>query len=138
MMDIFILDACALIATLNDENGSDRTEDILQRAEDKKCLIYMNKLNLLEVYYVIYRKAGINKADEILFELLNTPLIVIDKLGDDVFREAGKLKAEYKISLADSIALAEAKVREAQLVTCDHHEFDIIDRNGDVKFHRIR
>ncbi|HGJ66522.1 TPA: type II toxin-antitoxin system VapC family toxin, partial [bacterium] len=92
----------------------------------------------LEVYYVIHKKTGIEKADEILFELLNSSIIVIDKLEDNVFRETGRLKAKYKISLADSIALAEAKVREAPLVTCDHHEFDVIDKNGDIKFYWIR
>jgi len=45
-------------------------------------------------------------------------------LTDEVFYEAGKLKATNRISLADAIAIAEANVRDVELVTCDHHEFD--------------
>lgn len=137
-MKDFVLDACALIAILDDEEGANRVEHIIQKAENKECLIYINKLNLLEVYYIICRKVGIDRANETLFDLLNTPLIVIDKLEDDVFKEAGRLKTNYKISLADSIALAEAKVRKAPLVTADHHEFDIIDKDGEIKFYWIR
>jgi PIN domain nuclease of toxin-antitoxin system len=136
--DTFVLDACALIAILNDEDGADKVDYVIQKAESRKCLIYMNKLNLLEVYYIIYRKAGINRAEEILFDLLSMPLIVIDKLEDDIFKEAGRLKTKYKISLADSIALAETKVREAQLMTSDHHEFDPIDKDGEINFYWIR
>jgi len=136
--DVFILDACALIAILNDEEGSQRVDYIFQEAEDKKCLVYMNKLNLFEVYYTISKRIDVKRAEEVLSELIDTPLIIIDRLEDDVFKEAGRLKTKYKISLADSIALAEAKVKEAQLVTSDHHEFDIIDENDEVKFYWIR
>jgi len=136
--DVFILDACALIAILNDEDGSQKVDYIFQKAEDKKCLVYMNKLNLLEVYYTISKRINVKRAEEILFEIMDTPLIIIDRLEDDVFKEAGRLKTKYKISLADSIALAEAKVREAQLVTSDHHEFDVIDKDGAINFYWIR
>ena len=53
-MDVFILDACALIATLNDENGSDRVEYILLNAENKKiyevsCSYYPEGINYLPI-----------------------------------------------------------------------------------------
>jgi predicted nucleic acid-binding protein len=95
----------------------------------------MNKLNILEVYYGVYREDGKDKADETLNKILSLPLVVIDKFEDNVFKEAGRLKAIYKISLADSIALAEAKVREAQLLTSDHHEFDPIEKKGELLFY---
>lgn len=138
MSDIFVLDACALIALFNDELGADKVVDIIQKAKNQECLVYVNKLNLLEIYYGVYRDDGKIKAEATLTMVLNLPLKVIDKLDKDVFREAGRLKAKYKISLADSIALAEAKVRKAQLVTADHHEFDAIDEHGEVSFYWIR
>lgn len=70
--------------------------------------------------------------------ILALPVTIIDTLNDEVFFEAGRLKSDYKISLADSIALAEAKTRGAILVTADHHEFDIIDKAESVRFHWIR
>lgn len=138
MKEIFVLDACALIAFLNDEDGADKVEDILRRAKGGDCSIYMNKLNVLEIYYGVFREDGKEKAEEIFTKILALPLIVVDELKDNVFREAGRLKAIYKISLADSIALAEAKTRGAQILTADHHEFDPIDKEGEAIFHWIR
>jgi PIN domain nuclease of toxin-antitoxin system len=74
----FLLDACAVISYLNDEEGADKVEEVV---------------------------VGLRKS---------------------VFKEAGRFKATYKVSLADSIALAEAKEKRIPLVTCDHHEFDRI------------
>ena len=138
MRDIFVLDACALIALFDDEHGADKVEDIIQKAKRKECVVYMNKLNLLEIYYGVYRDDGKIKAEATLIMALNLPLKVVDKLDDNLFREAGRFKAKYKISLADSIVLAEAKVRNAMLVTADHHEFDIIDKDDEIRFYWIR
>ena len=137
-METFVLDASALIAFLNDEEGADIAEDVFQKAKMGNCVIYMNKLNILEIYYVVYRRAGKEIAEDVLVKILNLPLIVVDVLNDNLFKEAGRLKATYKISLADSIALAEAKTRKAQILTADHHEFDLLDKEGEVVFYWIR
>jgi predicted nucleic acid-binding protein len=60
------------------------------------------------------------------------------KISDEIFLEAGRLKASYKISLADSIVLAEALVTNAKLLTADHHEFDVIEENEEILFLWIR
>ena len=138
MKETFVLDACALIAFLNDEVGADKVENILQKAQRDDCVIYINKLNVLEIYYGVFREDGKEEAEEIFNKILSLPITIIDKLKDSVFKEAGRLKATYRISLADSVALAEAKTREAQILTADHHEFDPIDKNGEVVFHWIR
>jgi hypothetical protein len=52
--------------------------------------------------------------------------------------EAGRLKSSYKISLADSIALAEASISNGMLITADHHEFDTIEMNERLLFFWIR
>jgi hypothetical protein len=59
-------------------------------------------------------------------------------LTDSVFNEAGRFKASYRISLADSIALAETIVSSGELLTADHHEFDVIEKQEEIKFHWIR
>jgi len=140
MKETFVLDACALIAFLDDEEGADKVEDILRKARRNECAIYMNKLNILEIYYGIFREDSKEKAEKTLSKILALPIIVIDRLKDDVFKEAGRLKATYKISLADSIVLAEAKIRKASILTTDHHEFDPIDKEEgeEIVFHWIR
>jgi predicted nucleic acid-binding protein len=50
---------------------------------------------------------------------------------EEIFMEAGRLKASYKISLADSILLAESIISGGTLLTADHHEFD---DHGEIKF----
>lgn len=135
MKEAFVLDACALIAFLENEDGADKVEDILQRAQRGDCVIYINKLNVLEIYYGVFSEDGKEKAEEILTKILALSLIIIDKLEDNIFKEAGRLKAIYKISLADSIALAEAKTRGSKILTADHHEFDPIDKDGEIIFH---
>jgi len=67
-----------------------------------------------------------------------SPITVTAIFSDQAFREAGRLKTSFKISIADSIALAEAAVHDGCLVTSDHHEFDAIEQSGQVKFFWIR
>ena len=64
--------------------------------------------------------------------------IIIGEFTDKIFLEAGRLKATYRISLADSIALAEAIVSDGILLTADHHEFDLIETSEEIKFLWIR
>ena len=47
-------------------------------------------------------------------------------------------KINYKISVADSIALGLARTSQATLVSGDHHEFDIIDNAKELNFLWIR
>jgi len=100
----------------------------------------MNKTNLLEVYYGVYREYGKKSADDLFDEIKISPVVIKSNLTDDVFSEAGRFKASYKISLADSIALAEASISGGALMTSDHHEFDIIEQSDaeNVKFLWIR
>lgn len=138
MSNIYILDACALLAIINNEQGADRVEDVLREALAQKAVVYMNKVNVYEVYYGIYRVNGQARADEVYQIIQKQPIEIIDVLTDDVFREAARLKAKFKISLADSIVLGEASIRKASLLSSDHHEFDIIEQQEDIKFDWIR
>mgnify|MGYP001294601890 CR=1 FL=1 len=137
-MQAFVLDACSLIAFLNDEEGADKVEDLLRKAKEERVKLYINKVNLLEIYYGIYRDDGEEAANETLSTILGLPILVVDKLSDGVLRESGRLKASYNISLADSIAIGEANERDAELVTADHHEFDSLEEKGEAKFYWIR
>ena len=134
----YVLDACAIIALMTDEVGAGVVYDVIDRAYTGKSLVYMNKLNLLEVYYGLYREYGRIFAGETLADIKRLPIAIISEMTDAVFEESARLKANYKISLADSIALAEASVSGASLITSDHHELDIIDQNEKIHFLWIR
>jgi len=138
MMKHYVLDACSLVALLQGETGAETVADIINQANRNEIVVSMNKLNLLEVYYDAYRMIGKEQANTMLAEIIKRPIIIIDSISDEVFREAGRLKASYKISLADSIALAQSVVLSASLVTSDHHEFDIIEEKENISFIWIR
>jgi PIN domain nuclease of toxin-antitoxin system len=138
MVNKYILDACALAAFFNDEEGADVVQGILLEADDAKAQIYMNKLNLFEVYYGIRRDDGLQKAEAFYDMVKRLPITVINGISDEVFREAGRIKSSYKMSLADSIALGEASVMDVPIVTSDHHEFDVVEENETIRFKWIR
>jgi len=138
MKDTYLLDACALIAFLADEEGANNVEGILTNAKSGECKLFMHKINLLEVFYGIYREDGQEKAEEVLKKILDLPIKIINNLKNKVFQEAGRLKATYKMSLADSVLLAEAITKKIRVMTADHHEFDLIEKEEPVTFYWIR
>ena len=134
----YLLDACAIIACLNDEIGADIVERLLEQALDGNVSLYMCHVNLLEVYYGMLRDFGFDKAEEILAQLLSLPINMISDTNMDVLREAGRLKVGYSMSLADSLALGVASVFEYNVVTADHHELDAVDNSEEIGFYWIR
>jgi PIN domain nuclease of toxin-antitoxin system len=131
--------ACALLALLCDEDGADIVADIMNEANDGAVEISMHKANLLEVYYERYRAAGKAKADLFLSEFKKRPITIISDISDALFVEAGRLKSLYKISFADTFALATASISAGTLLTADHHEMDMVERReSDINFRWIR
>ena len=137
MTQAYILDACAIIALLKGEAGADIVEGILTQPADKS-IVYMCKLNLLEMYYGFYRTDGLEVAEKRFQAVANSSVVLISELTDIAFRNAGRLKATYKMSLGDSILLGEALSAQLTVVTSDHHEFDKIEENESLNFLWIR
>jgi len=137
-MKKYVIDACALLALLRDEQGANIIADALNSANEGQAEIIMHKANLLEVYYDVYRTLGKDKANDVLEKIKERPIMINSEITDDIFNEAGRLKSIYKISFADSFALAQTVVTGGELLTSDHHEFDIIERNEPLIFKWIR
>jgi len=138
MRGYYVLDACALIAFLNDEAGADIVEELLRKSDPQVPNLFLHRLNLLEVYYCIYREVGPETSEQALGRIRALPVTEVTEISYEAFLEAGRLKAIYRLSLADSIAAAEANVRGASLVTADHHEFDFIAARENISFLWIR
>ena len=137
-MSCYVLDACALLALLRNEPGADKVATVLNAANSGEAEIVMHRANLLEVYYDLYRTLGKEKADLVLYEVLKRPITINVEITDKIFAEAGRLKASYKTSFADSFALAQALEIDGELLTCDHHEFDAIEGKEDISFSWVR
>jgi len=134
----YVLDACSVIAYLTGEDGADVIEALINDAIDKAAELFMHKINLYEVFYDTWRSQ--DEAAAIIFydTFTNLPVSIIDSISDELMAEAARLKTEYRVSVADSFALAAAKLNDAVLVTSDHREFDPVEEKGDIAFHWIR
>ena len=135
MNKLYILDACALIALLSQEEGSDKVSDVYNKAASGETALVMNIINLLEVYYGDYRAHGKEAADKMIAKVKMSSIRIIAENGDGIFSEAGRLKASYKISLADAVALAQAAVLGGTLITADHHELDVVEIQEKSEFY---
>jgi predicted nucleic acid-binding protein len=130
----YVLDACALLAFLDKENGWDCVDTLLQSAEKGETAVSINIINLYEVYYKRIKKAGLDAANTFLAIFKDMAVEVVFIQVDRVFAEAARFKTKYQMSLADSFALATALCRGAVLVTADHHEFDAVGQAEPVDF----
>jgi len=130
-----VLDACALIAFFNNETGAEVVASVL----DEIPSVDMSAINLLEIAYDAIRQSGDpHSANEILDAVSQLPIRIHWEIDYALFHHAARLKAAYRISLADACALALAKTLNAPVVTTDHHEFDALDQQGIATFVWIR
>ena len=137
-MSDYVLDACALIAYLNGEPGQEKVLAVLEAAEQGTATVRMHRLNFYEVYYDAYRSGGPAVAEQFWVDVSQLPIDFVDILSETLLKEAAYFKVNYKISLADSIALGLTILHQAEVVTSDHHEFDRIEQNEPLRFLWIR
>jgi PIN domain nuclease of toxin-antitoxin system len=137
MSKIFVLDACALIALVKNEEGASIVADAYKNANNGSVGLYMNRINLFEVYYGFYRDKGKEYALDIMKQV-EASSVFISEFDRDILLEAGRLKATYKFSLADSIVIAQTILLKGSILTADHHEFDIIEGKENLIFNWIR
>lgn len=128
-MNIYVFDACALIAFLNQEAGSDKVEWLLKQKEGVRL---MSIINVYEVCYDAARASGLGEGMALYQKIKTLPLDIIREFDDQMLKHAISFK------ITDAIALGLAKTRNAILVTADHHEFDPIDQANALDFHWIR
>lgn len=122
---IYVLDACAMIAYLRSEPGADAVETALIEAMlDHATECFAHAVNLCEVYYDFYRAGGEPAASGALADLQDVGVIERADFDQPFWQEAGRLKAQGKVSLADCFALTLTNRVGGTLLTSDHHELD--------------
>ena len=114
-----LLDSFAMLSYLNREVGFEKVRDIMADAEKAENPVFMNEVNIGEVYYILFRKRGREKAEYFLDTILpSLPLSFISNGFDDVI-EASRIKAEYPLSFADCFAVATARKKNLDIITGD-------------------
>ncbi len=135
-MPTVVMDACALIAFLENEPGAEVVEDYLS---DLTVDCVVHSLNLCEVYYNVLRDNGQTVADEAIESLKTNGIRVVTDMSESFWRRMAELKVSPgRLSICDCAAIVLAEDLQSPLVTCDHHEFDRVDALGIVPFVFIR
>ena len=120
-----ILDAHGLLVFLEKEPGFEKVESFFVNAVEKDKSLLMTSVNFGEVYYIVLRECGQEKAHEIEKIILTLPIDIID-VDIQLAREAARFKAAKKISYADCFAAALTKIHRGELVTGDK-EFRVLE-----------
>ena len=130
-----IFDSNALIAYLEDEPGAELVEELIGSPAD---VGFVHSINLCEVYYGARREYGEQAAQATMAALRTAGLSVREDMDEELWQEAGRLKADYrKIWLADCFCAALANRVGAEVVTADR-EYEPLKDAGACRVRFIR
>lgn len=127
MKNRYLLDSWAMVAYLKDEPAGDKVTSLLQEARKGPLECGMSIINLGEVYYVLIRLFGLNRARDLLSAIRATPLRIIPVSEEQVMR-AAEWKAGHRMSYADAFAVAAALEWNATVATGDPEILALSDR----------
>ena len=133
----YVLDACAIIALINQELGHEIIVDLYNQSIDNQINLVLHKINLIEIYYEYSKKIGFAQADWILNNIKSSNININEDLDDIMLKTVAYFKTNYRISLADSFVLATNKILAGTIVTADQ-EFKSIEKfeNLDILWFR--
>ena len=113
-----VLDAHGLLVFLEKEAGYEKVEQSFVAAAEKDRYLLMASVNFGEVYYIVLRECGQEKANEIEKIISTLPIEIID-VDMQIAKEAARFKSAHKISYADCFAAALAKLHKGEVITGD-------------------
>jgi predicted nucleic acid-binding protein len=130
----YSIDACALIALLDNEEGANIVQSIISKAIDGEISVYMSIINYTEVYYDRLKIGGLEKAQIFAENLSYLPITIVENISRDVSHNAARIKIVHHLSLADAIGLATAAELSACFVTSDHKEMEPVEASEPIPF----
>ena len=119
----YVLDAVAVLVYFGDEEGAEKVEELLEKSERGEIKLFINYVNLGEVYYIIARELGVAKANEAItiVKRWNMEFVGVD---ESIVLIAARIKATHKLSYADAIAVATAIEKKKGIIVTGDREFD--------------
>ena len=113
-----VLDSYAVLAFLFQERGHEKVLALFDKASESDKTLLIAAPNWAEVRYMVERKVGLGKWNEVRHKLLGLPIEIVP--ADQAMAElAGEIKASNKMSLADCFAAALAKQKKLEIYTGD-------------------
>jgi uncharacterized protein len=114
-----LLDSYAVLAYLNGEYGAEKVQVAMQEARDSEAPLLISEINVGEVYSILSRKRGMDKADYFIDTILPGLPVQVLPIDFPLVIEAARLKAQYPLSYADCFAAAIAIRASASILTGD-------------------
>jgi len=117
-MSKYVLDTSALIALIENEEGSSTVESLLLNAIDGEDELFISIVSNIELYYISLQEQGKDVADKRL-SLLDNLYLRQESVTTHLVRIVGKIKAYNRLSFADSCIVGLAILKDAVLVHKD-------------------
>jgi predicted nucleic acid-binding protein len=113
----YVLDANALIRYFQNHAGAEIIEKLIERAQRDDARLSISAVNLGEVLYTLAKSIGLDRTTAYIQALgQSVETVPIDQ---EFALAAAKIKFQYKLGYADSIAALLAMRRRGTLVTAD-------------------
>ena len=133
MSDRLTFDSEAILAFFLGEPGAELVKDNLEKVQKIEIEGYINILNLTEIYYILSRVSP-KLAEEKQRNLRLYGLKIVPINDNGLWREAGKIKCDHAMSIADAFAVATAQNLKTKLMVGSDKEFN----NLNVELLKIR
>lgn len=117
-MKAYVFDASALFGFLQKKAAARKVNELLKDSLTGRVDTLMSAVNYGEVYGVILREHGLDRATAIMSAVNALPIRLMDATPQRVFH-AAEVKSRYKLYYVDSFAAALAIEYKASLVTSD-------------------
>ena len=114
----FILDASAMLAYLNNEDGVEIIDEVLERGGRNEAKIFITAMDLAEIFHIVLKKEGRDKALKTILLIKNLPVESVG-LDESLLMLAGEIRVQFPLSLGDALVAALAKTRKAKIITGD-------------------
>ena len=131
-LPVFIFDSFAVLASVGGEPGMVRIQDILDKASNQRCQVFLSVINLGEVIYITEREAGLAKAQTVLSAVEQLPIEILPASKESVLA-AAHIKAQFPVAYADAFAIAAAQEHKGVVLTGDP-EFHSVEKQVKVEW----
>jgi ribonuclease VapC len=114
----YVLDTSAILAFTDNEEGADEVQQLLEAARARQCVTDVCAISLMELAYITEREQGEDEAARLVALVKAWPITWVYP-DEKTLLQAAKLKAAHRLSVADALIAAVAKLSSATLVHKD-------------------
>jgi predicted nucleic acid-binding protein len=129
----YVLDSFAFLISLCDENGAERVQSVLDRADRKEIKLHASSVSIAEVYYITKRRSldpdPVLTAAQVVEVIENLPIQLHGAAKAEALA-AARLKAAFPISSPGAFAAALAKSNNAKIMTGNRNSRRLRERRN--------